>query len=193
MTPDTAMFTALFRLLTGFGITFPPMIGAVFRAMVTLEGTLATLAPGFQIIEETRGQAASWLGELISPSSLRETATDELIGLLPVLRRMPRRLDRITTALESGTLTIGTRMLADHRDRHFIRAMVSRAILAFLGAILGVMSVLLLGIRTGPILIPAAAGTGGTTIFQAFGYLGLFFSLVLILRVVITIIREGIS
>ena len=72
--------------------------------------------------------------------------------------------------------------------------MVSRVVLAFLGATLGLMSVLLLGIRTGPILIPAAAAAGGgTTIFQAVGYLGLFFSLVLILRVIITIIREGIS
>jgi hypothetical protein len=55
------------------------------------------------------------------------------------------------------------------------------------------MSALLLGIRTGPVRIPGTAAGGGTTIFQAFGYLGLFFSLVLILRVIITIIREGIS
>ncbi len=193
MTPDAAMFTALFRLLTGFGITFPPMIGAVFRAMVTLEGTLATLAPGFQIIEETRALASSWLGDLVSPSSLRDAATDELIRLLPVLRRLPRRLDHITTALENGTLTVGIRMLADRGDRHFIRAMISRAVLAFLGAALGIMSVLLLGTRTGPVLIPAAAGSSGTTIFQAFGYLGLFLSLVLILRVIIAIVREGIG
>jgi len=194
MVPDAAMFTALFQLLTGFGITFPPVIGGVFRAMVTLEGTLTLLAPGFPIVDETRGLAGSWLGELVSPASLRDTATDEVIGLLPVLRRLPRRLDRITTALEQGTLTTSTRLFADDRDRGFIRAMISRAVLAFLGATLGIMSVLLLGIHTGPILIPAAAARGsGTTIFQAFGYLGLFFSLVLILRVIITIIREGIS
>jgi hypothetical protein len=66
-------------------------------------------------------------------------------------------------------------------------------VLAFLGVALGIMSALLLGIRTGPVRIPGTAAGGGTTIFQAFGYLGLFFSLVLILRVIITIIREGIS
>jgi len=192
MVPDTAMFTAMFQLLTGFGITFPPMIGGVFRALVTLEGTLTLLAPGFQTVDEARNLGGSWLGELASPSSLRDAATDELIGLLPVLRRLPRRLDRITTSLERGTLTTHVRLFADDRDAHFIRAMVSRAVLAFLGATLGIMSVLLLRSRSGPILIPAATGSG-TTILQAFGYLGLFFSLVLILRVIITIIREGIG
>ena len=38
----------------------------------------------------------------------------------------------------------------------------------------------------------AAAGTGGTSLFHVFGYAGLFFSLVLILRVIIAITREGI-
>ena len=184
MVLDAAMFTALFRLLTGFGITFPPVIGGVFRAMITLEGTLTLLAPGFKIVDETRGLAGSWLGDLVAPSSLRDAAADELIGLLPVLRRLPRRLDRLTTSLEQGTLTVGTRLLADDRDTHFIRAMVSRAVLAFLGATIGIMSVFLLNIREGPVLIPGAAAGIRTTIFQAFGYLGLFFSLVLILRVI---------
>ena len=97
--PDAAMFTALFRLLAEFGLVFPPVIAAVFRAMITLEGTLARLAPGFQIIEETRTIAASWLGEVLGPGSLRHAATDDALGLLPVLRRLPRRLDRITTSL----------------------------------------------------------------------------------------------
>jgi hypothetical protein len=35
------------------------------------------------------------------------------------------------------------------------------------------------------------AGTGGTSLFHVFGYVGLFFSLVLVLRVIIAIIREG--
>ena len=37
----------------------------------------------------------------------------------------------------------------------------------------------------------AAAGTGGTSLFHVFGYVGLFFSLVLILRVIIAITRDG--
>ena len=192
MVPDAAMFTALFRLVAEFGLVFPPVIAAVFRAMITLEGTLARLAPGFQIIEETRTIAAGWLGQVLGPASLRDAATDEALGLLPVLRKLPRRLDRITTSLERGTLTASVRLLADHRDRHFVATMVGRAVLAFLGAAFGIISVMLIGVRGGPLLAPAAAGTGGTSLFHAFGYVGLFFSLVLILRVIITITRDGI-
>jgi ubiquinone biosynthesis protein len=190
--PDAATFTTLFQLLTEFGLVFPPVIAAVFRAMITLEGTLARLAPGFQIIEETQTIAASWLGDLLGPASLRDAATDEALGLLPVLRRLPRRLDRITTSLERGTLTTSMRLLADDRDRQFIRSMAGRAVLAFLGAAFGVISVMLIGVRGGPLLVPTAAGTGGTSLFHVFGYVGLFFSLVLILRVIIAITREGI-
>jgi hypothetical protein len=58
--------------------------------------------------------------------------------------------------------------------------------LAFLGATLGIMSVMLIGTHGGPIFFP------GTSLFHLLGYIGLFFSTVLILRVVIAISREGI-
>ena len=148
--------------------------------------------PGFQIIEETQTIAASRLGDVLGPASLRDAATDEALGLLPVLRRLPRRLDRITTALERGTLSTSVRLLADGRDRHFVASMAGRAVLAFLGAAFGIMSVMLIGVRGGPPLVPAAAGIGGTSLFHVFGYAGLFFSLVLILRVIIAITRESI-
>jgi hypothetical protein len=51
----------------------------------------------------------------------------------------------------------------------------------------------LLGIRGGPALLPAAAAGHGTGVFQAFGYLGLFLSTILILRVIIATAREGIG
>ena len=84
------------------------------------------------------------------------------------------------------------RLLADGRDRQFIASMAGRAVLAFLGAALGIISVMLIGVRGGPLLLPAAAGTGGTSLFHVLGYTGLFVSLVLILRVIIAITRDGI-
>jgi ubiquinone biosynthesis protein len=78
------------------------------------------------------------------------------------------------------------RVLADESDRRFIGALIGRAVLAFLGATLGIMSVMLIGTRGGPTFFP------GTSLFHLLGYVGLFFSTVLILRVVIAISREGI-
>lgn len=64
--------------------------------------------------------------------------------------------------------------------------------MAFCGATLGIMAVMLLAIRGGPslMLVPHSAGT---SVFRLFGYLGLFLSTVLILRVVITITHDGTS
>lgn len=179
-----AMFSELFTLLLQFDIAFPPEIGAVFRAVMTLEGTLRVLSPGFQIMDEARTLAMRWMREGLTPSSLGKAVTDELQALLPILRRLPRRLDRITEALERGSLSANVRLFADTRDARLISTLVSRAILALLGAAIGLMSVLLLGASGGPVLIAPIS------LFQALGYLGLCVSLVLILRVVIALVRD---
>jgi ubiquinone biosynthesis protein len=65
--------------------------------------------------------------------------------------------------------------------------LVSQLVLAFLGAAIGLMAVLLLGMAGGPMV-------GRTmSVFGLFGYLGLVVSAVLILRVIVTIAREQAS
>jgi hypothetical protein len=49
------------------------------------------------------------------------------------------------------------------------------------------MSVVLLGIRGGPPF------TGSTTLFQLFGYFGLFCSTVLVMRVLVAVFRDGLN
>ena len=113
ITPDVRMFTDLFRIVADHGLAIPPEIAAVFRALATMEGTLTQLAPGFDIVTEARRFAAEQLAERFSPDTLRQTAVDELASLLPLLRRLPRRIDRISGALETGRLTVNVRQFAD--------------------------------------------------------------------------------
>ncbi len=181
------LFRDLFALLFEFGLAFPPVIGGVFRALVTLQGTLLLLAPDFQLLDEARGLGAEWMREMIAPTSLRKAATDEALNLLPLLQRVPRRLDRITAALEQGTLSVNVRLLADEHDAHLLNRLVSRVVLAFLGAALGIMSALFLGMPAGPKL------TTTISVYQVFGYFGLFLSAILILRVIIAILREKVG
>src|ERR1039457_3493764 len=91
ITPDVTMFTDLFRIVSEHGLAVPPEIAAVFRALATMEGTLTQLAPGFDIVAEARRFAGEQLTAQFSPDVLRKTAADELIALLPALRRLPRR------------------------------------------------------------------------------------------------------
>ncbi len=99
------MFTDLFRIVTEFGLSVPAEIAAVFRALATIEGTLTQLAPGFDLVAEARRFGGEQLAAQLSPEAIRKTATDELAALVPLLRRLPRRIDRIGGALEDGRLT----------------------------------------------------------------------------------------
>jgi hypothetical protein len=56
-----------------------------------------------------------------------------------------------------------------------------------LGGLVGLLSVMLLGTQGGPPF------TGDTSRFQFFGYFGLFCATVLILRVIVAILRDGLS
>ena len=183
MTPSAAMFTDLFRLLLAFRIVFPPAMSAVFRCLITLEGTLTTMAPGFLIVDEMRHLGTAWLLEATAPAGLR-SAQDELAAALPALRRLPRRVDRIGAALERGRLGGNLRITLDDRQQRFVAGLVQGAILAFLGAAIGIMSVLLL-VRSnpGPVMF------GSALLFDVLGYAGLSISAALILRVLVGIAR----
>ena len=181
--PEVEMFTDLFRLVASYDLMVPPEVAAVFRALATLEATLGRLAPGFDIVAESRTFAAAQLSGQLQPTSLRQAANDELPTLLPMLRRLPRRADRITNALEHGRLGLGVRLFADPRDRRFLTTLVSQILLAFLGATTGIMAVVLLGSSGGPKLSPTVS------LFQVLGYNLLVVSAVLILRVLVTTFR----
>ncbi len=185
ITPDVRMFTDLFRIVTSQGLAVPPEIAAVFRALATMEGTLTQLAPGFDIVAEARRFAASQLAGQFSPDMLRKTATDELIALLPALRRLPRRIDRIGGALETGRLSVNVRLLADEGDRRVITGLLYLVLTTFLAATSGIMAVLMLGLHGGPTI------TSRVTLFQFLGYCLLVISAILALRVLALVFRPN--
>ncbi|MFI6097166.1 ABC1 kinase family protein [Lentzea sp. NPDC051213] len=183
MRPDVEMFGDLFQIVSRFGLSIPPEIAAVFRALATLEGTLAVLAPGFNIVVESRSFAAEQISERLTPESVRHTLTEELQAVLPMLRRLPRRIDRITGAVEQGRLSMSMRLFADERDRSFVTGLLHQVMLTALGATAGVMAVLLLGSTGGPQITPDVG------LYQVFGYNLLIISILLGLRVVVTVFR----
>jgi ubiquinone biosynthesis protein len=182
-TADAAMFAGLFRIVADHGLAVPPEIAAVFRALATAEGTLAQLSPGFDIVAEARAFASTYLASRFQPEALRQTAADELTMLLPMLRRLPRRVDRISAALEAGRLGISVRLLADERDRRVITSLLHQVLLTVLAATTGIMGVLMLGLHGGPSLTPRVS------LYQFFGYCLLVVSSILALRVLVAVFR----
>ncbi|MBB5780054.1 ABC1 kinase family protein [Nonomuraea jabiensis] len=178
------LFTDLFRIVSAYGLSIPPEVAAVFRALATLEGTLVRLSPGFDLIGEARSFAGRHLAERITPETIKESATQELVALLPMLRRLPRRVERIASAAEHGRFTMNVRLLADDRDRRYVTGLLHQVLLTVLGATAGVMAVILLGTAGGP---PALANT---SLFQLIGYNLLVIAAILVLRVLALIFRR---
>jgi ubiquinone biosynthesis protein len=177
------MFNDLFKIITSHELGVPPEVAAVFRALATIEGTISRISPGFDLVAASRQFASAHVTDRLTPEALRRTATEELATLLPMLRRLPRRIDRIAAAAESGRLGVNVRLLADERDRRHFTGLLHQALLAVLGATAGIMAVLLLGTPGGPKV------TDSMTLFQLFGYNLLVICAVLVLRVLVLIFR----
>jgi ubiquinone biosynthesis protein len=185
--PSATMFNELLQLFFSYGINLPAEFSTFFRALVTLEGTLTTLSPGYLAIDAAQEVASEWARERMQPDSLQELARQEVVSLLPMLRRLPRHVDRIANSLERGTFKARISLLSDNEDVETLTKFLNRGVLAFLGGIVGILSVILLTSHEGPLL------TGTTTLYQFFGYFGLFCATVLILRVLVAVVRDGIN
>jgi ubiquinone biosynthesis protein len=102
-----------------------------------------------------------------------------------MLRRLPRRVDRIAAAVEGGRLNVNIRVLADERDRKVITGWVQLGVLTILAATAGFMAVALLALKGGP------AMTAAIGLYQFLGYCLLVICALLALRVLAAVFRTG--
>jgi ubiquinone biosynthesis protein len=185
--PDAAMFNAMLRLMFDYGITMPAEWSTFFRALIVLEGTLTTIAPGYSVIDAAESIAAKWVRNLINPSSVQQAVRDELLRTVPMLRRLPRHIDRAFTSLERDGLRVRVSHFSDEHDEHVVVRMVNRIVLAVLSGAIGLVSVGLIAIDGGPVF------SGSTSLFRVLGYFGLFCATVLAMRVIVAVLRDGLN
>ena len=183
-TPDAAALSELLQIFGRHGISLPPSTSTMFRALVTLEGTLNQLVPGYLVIDAAGRLGQQMADEAVQFSSAKETGRKELLKLLPLLRRAPRHLERIATLIEQGELRGKLSLFSERRDVEVVKGLVNRVVLAACGATLGIVSALLLTIEAGPAISP------DLTVLHLLGYIGLGAGAVLLLRVVLAVLRD---
>ncbi|WP_236048371.1 ABC1 kinase family protein [Paractinoplanes ovalisporus] len=174
--PTAEMFLQLFRMLSVHGLRVPPEVAAVFRALSTLQSTLWLISPGYDVIAEARSFGSKRVAEQLRPTEFVGTMFDDVIRTFPMLRRLPRRLDRIAQSLEQGRFTVQVRLFADERERTFLNELFRKLVLAFLAATTGLMAVLFLSADGSPRV------AGNVTLYEIIGYNLLVVSAALILR-----------
>jgi len=175
----------LVGLIIRFGLAIDPQLAGMFRAIATLEGTLRVLNPDFDLLEEMQRSASERGLGLPTPAGAAEEIGDDLLEMLPALRRIPHHLDHIGHLAERGELTLRVRLFADRRDGEHVERITDRLLLAFFSASVGLVSVLLLALPANSVEID------GAQIDQVFGYAGLTAATILGLRVLAAIGRHG--
>lgn len=181
---DAAALAEKITVLSRHGLAVPSELTLPFRALGTVEGSLRALDPEFDLITAATAYTESRKHALREPATLKEALEGETATLLPMLRRLPHRVDRLGDDLARGRLSMNVRILADRRDRWFLRSIVDLAALTFLAGVFGIMAALLLTSGGGPQL------TDTLTLFQIFGYLCLVVAGILTFRVLFDTMRH---
>ncbi|MCJ1713837.1 AarF/ABC1/UbiB kinase family protein [Curtobacterium sp. VKM Ac-2922] len=139
----------------------PPDFVAAARALAIFEGTLRTLLPSFDLLDESRNLATEQIRDQLRPNVLGGIAARELFGLVSTVRRLPRRVDRIGEAIEQNRLSVNIRLLADQRDRRTVSGMIRRILLVLLGSGAGILSLVYLTMPSRPAAVLSTAAAGG--------------------------------
>jgi ubiquinone biosynthesis protein len=178
---DPSLLQDLVATLSMFGISLPGDLVVLSRALATLDGTLRAIDPDISLVAAATEQMTSTTEPILDQQAM---VREELLGMLPHLRRLPDRLDRMLMLAGRGDLRV--RSVVDEDSRRVLRTLVNRALLAVIGAtFLLVSSLLLVAVDPGP----AVASDVG--LFEILGYGGLIAGTVLALRVVAAVARDG--
>lgn len=179
---DVRALADLVPVLGTFEITLPGDLVVLMRALVTLDGTLGVMSPGFSVVAAGRELAEKEAAER-SAGDPQEILTEALIGELPVLRRLPADVGRTLALASRGSLQIRT--VASEDDARFTRTMWNRTLLAGVGGVLCLVSVLLMDLRVGPMV------GSDTRLVVLLGVGGLGLGVVLLMRVIAAVVRDG--
>ena len=147
--PDAAMFNAMLRLDVRVRHHLPVEWSTFFRALIVLEGTLTTIAPGYSVIDAAESIASQWVRSMINPPTMQQAVRDEILRTVPMLRRLPRHVDRAFTMIERDGLRVRVSHFSDEHDEHVVSRLVNRLVLALLAGAIGLLSVGLIAIPGG--------------------------------------------
>ena len=97
-----------------------------------------------------------------------------------MLARLPRELDELAQTLLHGELRTRLSFLSEPEDVRVARGMANRLVIGLVGSALALSSSVLL-------VAPSPVGPG---LLNILGGIGMFFSVLLLLRLVVQILRE---
>jgi ubiquinone biosynthesis protein len=178
---DPKLMGQVLDVMERHGLRPPPTVTLLSRALLTLEGTLHVIDPGFDLAREGTQLMTTDASAFGTPEELIQR---EVVRALPSLRTMPEHLEALAGQLRAGVMTVRTERYAGN-DRRVVELWIDRLSLVAVGGFGAIASGLLL-------LAGAATsndeGVRGT--LWGLGFAGLTFASVLLMRAVAQILRR---
>jgi ubiquinone biosynthesis protein len=180
---DPKAMTMILDVMGRHGLEVPTSMTVLSRAMLTLEGTLRTIDPVFNIGYEVE-QLLPALAEQ-KEAAVQQQLEKELLRSLPALRTLPSHVEAVASQLRSGRLTTRQERYAGN-DRRVVTGWIDRVLFATIGMI-GLLSSAVLLVAAG------ALGTeeqGAHDTLIILGFFGLVVSSVMLMRAVAQLLRD---
>jgi ubiquinone biosynthesis protein len=176
----------MLRVVGTFGLDIPSELSLLGRSLVTIDGTLRLIDPGFKMTAAAASVASEWRSEVVESGDLESIAQDELIKQLPTLRTIPRDLQRSLRASTGAALSLRHTWLQSPEDQRVLAGLLNRIAIAVFAPLLLIGSVALL-------YLDRLDTKGDTTYLEVIGNVGIFLAGILLLRLVIAIARDGLG
>jgi ubiquinone biosynthesis protein len=168
-----AAMAGVMDVMEHHGLRPPPSMLLLSRTLITLEGTLKTIDPGFDLASEA--QLLVTRDHQVQLGSPEELVRKELVRALPALRTLPEHAEELASQARSGRLTVRTERYAGS-DRSVVEGWLNRVLVALAGGA---------GALTSAALLTAGSLSPNTVVRDALwtlGFSGLTGSAVLLMR-----------
>ena len=169
-------------VLREFGILLPRSTTTLFRTLVTLLGTLEVISPGYRVIDAAPRVGGEIVREESLPASPSEFIMRAAMLNATAVQRLPQQVDAISRRLLRGDLRMQASLLSDAEDVRIIKGFVNRIVMALVASALALASALMLAANSPPVL--------GFRLVNLLGAIGLFFSTLVLLRLLVQILRD---
>lgn len=182
-TMNAQLFEDLLFLVRDFGILLPRSTTTLFRTLVTLLGTLEVISPGYQVIDAAQRLGEEVIAEQAIPHTVSELMMKTAMTNAPILQRLPQQLGALARSLLHGELRTRVSLLSEPEDVRAARGMLNRLVMGIVASALALTSSIMVSAGSAPAL-------GGVRVVNILGGIGLFFSVLLLLRLVVQILRD---
>ncbi|HEV7281418.1 MAG TPA: AarF/ABC1/UbiB kinase family protein [Pirellulaceae bacterium] len=179
-----AALSDMVEIIRRHRITLPSQVGLLIKTLVTLEGTVKALSPGFSLMEALEPMQRTLMLERLSPRRHLRKLRRFMYEAEQLAEYLPQRLMDILQQIQLGRFDV-------HLDHRRLGPTANRLVLAMLTSSLILAGSILLSQQVPPVLFPTNTYAGGMHRVSLWGVAAMVLSMLLGIRLFVAMNRSG--